>query len=204
MNFVQVRSTISGWIGLALCIMSLCACQPAAARPIAAASQAAPTPTSRAATPTSAPTPSAAPSPTPTPAALWLPAYLPERLRNSLALPEGMQLAAQESEASLRLDAAAAEAIQEPGAIPWVYALAAPFSTIADEASLADLQRAWSDEEARGLPLKTLLVDPSTLAIFEKLWGKASGLVQALPAEKILDSAWAAPGTWAIVPFEAL
>jgi poly-gamma-glutamate synthesis protein (capsule biosynthesis protein) len=48
-------------------------------------------------------------------------------------------------------------------------------------------------------------MDQSTLDVFKALWGEpANGLVKVLAADRLLDEAWASPGSWAIVPFEAL
>ena len=47
-------------------------------------------------------------------------------------------------------------------------------------------------------------MDEATLALFTAWWaGPAEGVVQVLPADQLLDEAWAS-GAWAIIPFEAI
>ena len=53
-----------------------------------------------------------------------------------------------------------------------------------------------------GLPL---LMDEETRTVLSAWWGEpADGAVQVLPAETLVDTAWAQRPAWAIVPFEAL
>jgi poly-gamma-glutamate synthesis protein (capsule biosynthesis protein) len=48
-------------------------------------------------------------------------------------------------------------------------------------------------------------MDQSTLDVFTALWDQpAAGMVRVVAADRLLDEAWAAPGSWAVVPFEAL
>jgi hypothetical protein len=155
-------------------------------------------------TATLAPLPTSAPtaSPSPQPASLWLPDTLPEQLRASMPLPTGFTQAKDEATASVKL--AFAVPPSSAATTAWVYALTAPFPTITDGVSLADLKTAWEDTPPASLGLKTLLVDASTHAIFEQLWGKSGRAVQILATDKILDAAWPNPETWAILPFEQL
>jgi hypothetical protein len=90
--------------------------------------------------------------------------------------------------------------------IQWVYALVAPFPTIMDGVTFDELHVAWSEGTAptpfNGHPL---LMDKSTLAAFSAQWdAPAVGAVQVLPADQLLDAAWAGPDSWAIIPFESL
>jgi hypothetical protein len=205
MVFLKVQTYKFRFLISILLMILVTACQPAAAATINPNGET-PAPTLEPKTPavTGTAIPTTAPSPTSKPLTLWLPSYLPARLMEGVKLPEGMALAQKESDASLRLEVVAAEDIQNSSVVPWVYALAAPFPTITDEASLADLKTAWSSAPPPGLPIKKLLVDPSTAAVLEKQWGTPSNVVQILPAERILDEAWSKAETWAILPFEQL
>ena len=87
-----------------------------------------------------------------------------------------------------------------------VYALVAPFPTVTDGVTSAELNQAWTQGIAptafRGHPL---LMDESTLDAVSALWdAPAPGLVRTVAADQLLDTAWAEPGSWAIVPFDAL
>ncbi|MBE0700016.1 MAG: CapA family protein, partial [Anaerolineaceae bacterium] len=207
MVFLKVQTFRLQFITSILLVCLVTACQPASAATVKPNLN---TPASTLATETPVPTapatdiPTLAPDPTSKPLTLWLPPYLPAQLMESVKLLEGMILAQQESDADLRLDVAAAKDIKNSAVVPWVYALVAPFPTITDEASLADLKTAWSSTPPPGLSIKNLLVDPSTAAVFQKLWGIPSKVVQVLPTEKILDVAWSKAETWAILPFEQL
>ena len=128
---------------------------------------------------------------------------MPQHLRDALVLPEGWAAATAPEQASLRLDVQPIPA-QDPAGTRWVYALAAPFPTVADEISLADVQQAWKGAPPDGLPFTALLVEPATAKAFTALWGPASAVVRVKPAGQLVDAAWAAKTAWAIVPFEQL
>ncbi|MGE5774973.1 MAG: CapA family protein, partial [Chloroflexota bacterium] len=90
--------------------------------------------------------------------------------------------------------------------IQWVYALVAPFPTVTDGVTLAELQHAWTEGAPpaafSGVPL---LMEESTLAALTLLWGQpAAGVVRVVSADRLLDEAWSTLPSWAIVPFEAL
>jgi hypothetical protein len=133
---------------------------------------------------------------------LWLPDYLPEKLRLSIGFPQGYMLASTPEEADVVLDVGV-QAL--PPNIQWTYALVTPFPTIADGISLGDLQTAWA-----GTPMETFsgspfLMDSSTLQVLTAYWGAPTETaVQVLPADQLLDYAWAHQPSWAILPFEML
>ena len=90
--------------------------------------------------------------------------------------------------------------------IQWVYALVAPFPTVTDGVTFDELKQAWTQgtdpAPFNGHPL---MMEASTLAAFTALWGEpANGLVQVLPADELLETAWSQLPSWAIVPFESL
>jgi len=90
--------------------------------------------------------------------------------------------------------------------IQWVYALVAPFPTVTDGVTFDELKLAWSDGTIpapfNGHPL---LMDESTLAAFTAIWGVPAAVsVRSVPADQLLETAWAELPSWAIVPFESL
>ena len=147
-------------------------------------------------------TPSTTNTPAPVPVSIWLPAYLPEKLRSAIALPEGYTLAASLSEAEVTLQVAGAESI--PG-IQWIYALVAPFPTVTDGVTSDNLHNAW-----QGIPVdpfrdSPLLMDESTLGVLTAVWGAPNPqAVLVQPANELLEYAWSHRPSWAIVPFENL
>lgn len=87
----------------------------------------------------------------------------------------------------------------------WVYALAAPFPTVADGVSSYELRAAWKGTPSQAFGDRPLLMDESTLLAFTALWGApASGVVKTVPQDDLLDTAWADIPSWTIVPFESL
>ena len=85
----------------------------------------------------------------------------------------------------------------------WVYALAAPFPTLADGVSADELLRAWRGQASGPFAGKPLRMEAGTQAIFTALWGPpAEGAVQV--TEITPDQALTRRRMWAIVPFEAL
>lgn len=86
----------------------------------------------------------------------------------------------------------------------WIFSLSAPFPTLVDNVSLDDLKAAWRGKRLKSFADRAILVDPSTKAVFESLWGKAAQeSVQTMPATELLSTAWANK-SWAILPFESL
>ncbi|MEJ2266837.1 MAG: CapA family protein [Anaerolineales bacterium] len=151
-----------------------------------------PTPT---ATLTATPLPSSTPEP-----GIWVAHYLPEAVRNRLIMPAGLDTTAERGNALLRLEVGDQNPIAK-----WVYALVAPFPTVADGASAKELARSWKGEARGPFSGRPLLMDEKTAAVFTALWGEpAPGAVKTLPADEMLDYAWDHQPTWAIIPFEAL
>lgn len=137
------------------------------------------------------------PSPSPTPKAvgIWITDAAPQMLRRQL---EALQLPfAERAAASLLLDL-------EPThpTVRWVYALAAPFPTLRDGVTFEALQRAWQGKER--FNDRPLLMERNTRLAFASRWGEpGEGAVLEVPAEALLDRAWA-EGAFVILPFEAL
>jgi poly-gamma-glutamate synthesis protein (capsule biosynthesis protein) len=101
-------------------------------------------------------------------------------------------------QAALRLEVGG-----EHPASRWVYALVAPFITLAEGISSDELRRAWRGEAAGPFAGKPIRVEGGTLALFTALWGApAEGAVQVGVVAP--DLAFTRRRLWAIVPFEAL
>ncbi|MBN1372686.1 MAG: CapA family protein [Anaerolineaceae bacterium] len=149
-------------------------------------------------TPTSTLTPTATLTPTLPPVpAVWADEAVPDGLRERLQR-EGWQWVDDPQKAWVRVE-------MDEGSIEWVYALAAPFSTVTDEVSLDELKGAWAGQGSAAFANKPLLVSPSTLALFSRLWGApADGAVSVAGDDELLERAWADQPAWAIVPFEQL
>jgi hypothetical protein len=149
--------------------------------------------------PTPQPSPTITPSPTPQPV-LWLPSYLPDGLWDSVDLPAGVTLAEQADTANLRLEIGNQDPIVE-----WVYAVVAPFPTLADEITSADLMNTWKGQPSGPFAGQPLLMDESTFTILTIWWGTpAEQSVKVLRAGQLLDTAWASRPAWAIIPFGAI
>jgi poly-gamma-glutamate synthesis protein (capsule biosynthesis protein) len=87
-----------------------------------------------------------------------------------------------------------------------VYVLVAPFPTVTDGVTSAELNAAWTQGTVPAtLSGHPLYMDQSTLEAMTTLWdAPTQGLVQTAASDQLLDTAWADLGSWAIVPFEAL
>ncbi len=139
-------------------------------------------------------------NPTPVSPSMWIGPAVPQVLRQN-ADSWGIPRADDPSSASLLLDV---RNDASPGAT-WIYALVAPFPTVADGVSFQELQSNWNGKPAGPFAGRPLLMDEHSLAAFTALWGPpSSGSVQSVPADQLLDIAWNNRPSWAIVPFEAL
>ena len=136
------------------------------------------------------------------PAALsiWLPPYLPAPLVESFSKPDELVIAQSEQNADIRIDVGSDAIISE-----WVYALAAPFSTIPDGITAHDLNLFWKGDGRDDLPFEKIILNGKTKILFEKLWGVASlSKVIVVSDDELLGKAWIDDKTWAIIPFEIL
>jgi poly-gamma-glutamate synthesis protein (capsule biosynthesis protein) len=146
------------------------------------------------------------------PASIWVSPAVPEALRQIVA-SSGLALAAVPDSTTARLDVLNSQSPiptqQSPTnnlqSTTWVYALVAPFPTVTDGVSLADIQNTWRGTPSGPFAGRPLWVDSATLTAFSRLWGDpAAGAVLVVPADQLVGSAWAERPAWAIVPFEAL
>jgi len=142
------------------------------------------------------------PTSTPTQFRIWISPALPRVLREPLeALSRDGTL-----EIEWVADQASAQVRVEPNPeialSTWIYAFVAPFPTIQDGGSLDGLREVWT---RTGSPSVQVFASTSTAAAMEGVLGSASErTVPIFPEEVLLDKAWDARPSFAIVPFEDL
>ncbi len=136
---------------LLICTLLLTACSSATA-------------TSSPVTETAVVIPTIFPTNTPRPAALWVAPSVPTPLREA-AIVSGIPLATDASSATQVLD------VSDSGST-WIYALVAPFPTITDDVTYADLLSTWKGAPSGPLSGHVLLLADSTLAAFTAIWGE--------------------------------
>lgn len=131
----------------------------------------------------------------------WFDEEIPEGLRQKITFPLGARQADQPAQANLRLSF-----LREGGiGAQWVYALVAPFPTIADQVEPEELMDAWKQGKTKTFADQPLLLSPTTLAVFTRKWGApAGGAVKALAEAEIQSEAWQRRSAWAIIPFEQI
>lgn len=87
----------------------------------------------------------------------------------------------------------------------WVYALVAPFPTLADGVSWEALRSSWAGTPSGPFAGRPLLTTEATLAAQKGILGEpAPGAVVTVTEAELLDRAWAEQPAWAIVPFDEL
>jgi len=156
--------------------------------------------------PTATPEPTLSPTPTPVPIGVyvvpWLPSGLKAHLDETLAaLPNDFFLVSDASGASVRVG------YSIPAGLPvlgrQVFALAAAFPTVADEATWVEVEVSWKG--ASGAQHSPLHMTQSTYAALSARLGEAApGAVEVLEADRIADALWADRDAWGIVPFDEL
>ncbi len=129
--------------------------------------------------------------------ALWVSPAVPDDLRD-IATQTNLLLANTPETATQILD------VSDSGSL-WIYALVAPFPTVTDGVSSADLISAWQNGSSLTGNGQPLLMAESTLMALTALWGEpASGAVRSVDSDQLLDEAWKNPFSWAIIPFEEI
>jgi poly-gamma-glutamate synthesis protein (capsule biosynthesis protein) len=90
----------------------------------------------------------------------------------------------------------------------WFYALAAPFPALDDGVAWADVVAAWRGEpagEGFAFAARAPLMDAETqVALTAFLGPPGDDALSILPADQLIDAAWADRPSWAIVPFHRL
>ena len=149
--------------------------------------------------PTPAP-PTATLSPTPSPYSVWLAPYLADTLGNQITLPDQWGFSSDSGSAAVQIRVG-----EENRAGQWVFALVAPFPTVADGVSSRDLISVWQGRSDNLLGGEALLMAESTLEAISAYWGEpAPGAVRTSPASELLERAWDERPSLAIIPFEQL
>jgi hypothetical protein len=83
----------------------------------------------------------------------------------------------------------------------WVYALAAPFATVADGAGWPEIQAGWATGSN---VLGVLVIDAESAAAFGAVWGAPGEAAQIVAAPDLVSALWAARPSWTLVPFHRL
>lgn len=139
---------------------------------------------------------------TPQVARVWISPAVPTALRRSMELVvQGLdipvELAVTPETSDLRLEPGGEGVVAE-----WTYAVVAPFPSLPDSISTADLEAAWQDSTADAPPV---FVDSATRSAMEAVLGAAGDRVRVLEdPETLLEFAWSSRPSLAIVPFDAL
>ena len=130
----------------------------------------------------------------------WIDPAIPEDVKIEMGLPEAALFTDESDMADIHIEIGQGQMVGE-----WVYALVVPFPTIIDRIAIIDLEQAWAGQSHEAFEDAPILMSTETLAMLSKQWGRpASGAVEVLAAEEILDEAWKREVAWAVVPFEAL
>ena len=132
---------------------------------------------------------------------------MPEALWVGPAVPRSLQTTAESWNAPIAADRQFATQIldlSDSGTV-WIYALVAPFPTVTDGITYADLLSNWHGVPAGPLAGRALMMDDATLAAFTALWGQpAAGSMRSVPFDQLLVAAWEEMPAWAIIPFEEI
>ncbi len=140
---------------------------------------------------------------TPTPAAirLWIDPALPFDLQAAVAGVEtvdGLPVVAAGSAEAADLRAEVGGGVQVSR---WVYALVAPFASLQEGMTLAELRARWSGEQTDAGPLfvRTEDLEPLTAIL-----GPPGAAVLAISGEQLVDQVWTARPALALLPFDWL
>jgi hypothetical protein len=163
-------------------------------------------------TPTRTPRPTATPTPSPSPTPAWpLSIFVPQSLPAEVAAeleaaieqqPSLFTRAPSDEEADIQLVYGSGDATAE--LVQWVYAVVAPFPTLVDEVAWSDITDSWAGDSSGPFSGRPLLLDAETLTALSPLLGAPGGGVKVVAPEQMIDEAWAARPSWAIVPFDRL
>ena len=146
-------------------------------------------------------TPTATPTSTPLPYPLWIDPSVPDALRE-IAQGWNLPVSGSTSLASLQLGLAT---LSDTNISTWIFTLVAPFPTVLDGVTLAELESAWNASSSGPFSGSPLWMTESTLRALTPLLGEAgSGAVKTVPADELVDALWANQPAWGIAPFEAL
>lgn len=129
---------------------------------------------------------------------IWIDPHLPQEIRENIALPRGWNESSKEN-AGVVISFGEGRRLAN-----WFFALVAPFPTVQDSISAADLHGMWNGNPPDPLAGIRLTLSPFTQNALAAAWGPPGGTVSTLAEEELLGAGWSTPATWAIVPFEQL
>jgi poly-gamma-glutamate synthesis protein (capsule biosynthesis protein) len=142
----------------------------------------------------------ATPTPTPPPYSIWFDPHTPSNLREQIEIPPELGFRDNPEGTTFQLKISDSQEVSQ-----WIYALVAPFPTVTDGVTSKEINAAWKGESPKDFKSAPLIMDESTLSVFSVLWGEPqAGSVKVIPADQILEAAWASRPSWAIIPFESL
>ena len=81
------------------------------------------------------------------------------------------------------------------------YAVAAPFATIADETTIAEVTAGWTTG-SNGLG--SLIIDENTAAALATIWGPPGPGSTIVGQDELVQALWTARPSWTIIPFQRL
>ena len=137
----------------------------------------------------------------PTVQTIWISLAAPILLRQKV-IESGYPVADDSSSSTFQVEVSP---ITETRSTTWLYALVAPFPTIADGILFSDLKNAWDGTIMGLFSGRRLWMEETTLAAFSSLWGAPVPEFAAVaPGDQLQDITWTERTAWAIVPFEEI
>jgi len=145
------------------------------------------------------PTATSLPTPTPAPLTVGFEDVVPVDVKmavSTIIQDHPKQFLLTESDADLTLT------MQEETPLGnWIFAIAAPFPTLADDITLAEVQTAWQDG--------TLVLTPEMDTILHGWWGEPAAAATIITPEALIETLWQTQETYddpvlTILPFEQL
>lgn len=128
---------------------------------------------------------------------------VPEGIASQVGLPDGYQWAEKGEDPAYELRPLARDN-PDDAVVEWVFALAAPFPTIADGIEIP-LAAAWTGQGDMIPDIEMILISADSKAVVDSFWGAAdANRIVVVAPDLMVEQAWQTRGTWAIVPFEAL
>jgi poly-gamma-glutamate synthesis protein (capsule biosynthesis protein) len=148
--------------------------------------------------PTASPFRPVDPTVTVRPVTVWISPALPQALRQPIETLAQQTVGQVEIVAQSDMALVRAEPDAQVGLTLWVYALVAPFPTVQDAVTSAELEAAWQGEGR-------FFLEETTRQTWTARWGlPAEEAANVAPAADLLDQVWGNRPAFAIVPFEAL
>jgi poly-gamma-glutamate capsule biosynthesis protein CapA/YwtB (metallophosphatase superfamily) len=82
----------------------------------------------------------------------------------------------------------------------WLYAVVAPFATVADEIGAAELAAVWRQSQSG----QQLFLEPETAAAWQSAWQASPAAATLLPEAELIAGMWQARPSLSLVPFHRL